>query len=398
MRYSLLDRNSAFGLIVLLIADVVSNPVLPQPALSGPPAVGIVEPIRRPITNSYEFIGRVQATDRVDLVARVGAFLEKQFFIEGAQVKTGDLLYLLEQPPYQADLEAKSAAVAQAQAQLDNANIQLDRAKDLLKGPAGTQARVDDALATQKSAAAQLRSAQAAERQSQINLGYTEIRAPVDGRIGRTAVTIGNVVGPSSATLAIIVSQDPMYVTFPVPVPTALELRTRYAAKGGFNAVTMRLRLPDGRMYGQIGKLNFVDITIGQDTDSLTLRGTIPNPPLASSEGGDGRLRELTDAEFVTVVLEAATPVDELTLPREAVMSDQRGNFVYVVGAEDKVERRAIQLGQSTSALAVIAGGLKEGDRVVLDGVQRVRPGMQVAPAPTETSTKAARVSPDGRS
>ena len=389
MRYSMLRRNAAFGLTALLVG-MAASPVLSQPAPSGPPPVGVIEPARRPITDSYEFMGRIQAVDRVDLVARVNGFLEQQLFTDGAEVKKGDLLYQLEQPPYQADLAARQAAVAQAQAQLDNVNIQLERARDLMRGPAGTQARLDDASAAQKGAAAQLRSAQAAERQSQINLGYTEIHSPIDGRIGRTTVTVGNVVGPGSGILATIVSQDPIYVTFPVPVRTALDLRTRYIPKGGFAAVAIKLRLPDGRLYGSSGALNFADVAVGKDTDSLTLRGTIPNPILTSAEGGNGQLRELTDSEFVTVVLEAATPVEQLTLPRETVMSDQRGDFVYVVGAADKVERRTVKLGQSTAETAVISEGVKDGERVVLEGVQRVQPGMQVAPAPANTQIRAA--------
>jgi membrane fusion protein, multidrug efflux system len=390
MLNSLLHRNACLGLVALLLTGAASKAARSEPAASEPPAVGVVEAVRRPVTDIYEFMGRVQATDRVDLLARVNGFLEQQLFIEGAEVKNGDLLYRLEQPPYQADLEAKQAAVAQAEAQLANADIQLRRAKDLLRGPAGTQARYDDALTAKLSAAAQLRSAQAAERQSRINLGYTEIQAPIAGRIGRGSVTIGNVVGPSSGVLATIVSQDPMYVTFPVPMRTALDVRTRYGAKGGFQAVQIRLRLPDGRMYGQLGTVNFADVTVGQDTDTLTFRATIPNPVLVRSEGGDGRLRELTDSEFVKVVVEAVKPVDQLTIPREAVLSDQQGDFVYVVGAGDKVERRAVQLGQSTPESAVVSGGLKEGERVVLEGVQRVQPGIQVAPAPINTGGRAA--------
>ena len=164
-------------------------------------------------------------------MARVNAFLEKQLFTEGAEVKKGDLLYLLEQPPYQADLAVRQAAIAQAEAQLTNSNIQLERAKKLLKGPAGLQARYDDTLAAQRTIAAQVKAAQAVAWQSQINLDYTEIRAPIDGRISRALETVGNVVGPSSGTLATIVSQDPMYITFPVPVRTAVDLRKRYASK-----------------------------------------------------------------------------------------------------------------------------------------------------------------------
>jgi membrane fusion protein (multidrug efflux system) len=211
-------------------------------------------------------------------------------------------------------------------------------------------------------------------------------------------MTIGNVVGPSSGTLATIVSQDPMYVTFPVPTRTAVDLRNRYAAKDGFNAVAIKIRLPDGHMYEQSGTLNFADVTISQDTDTLTLRGTITNPVLSNSQLGSARLRELVDGEFVTVVVESAAPVEQLTLPHEAVLSDQRGDFVYVVGTGDKVERREVQLGQSTPVTAVISNGLADGERVVLEGVQRVQPDMKVAPGPADVDSHAADVPPTSRS
>lgn len=398
LRGCFLRRPASFGLVALLAACAPAEPGPPQSAPSTPPPpVGIVQAARHPVTSSYEFMGRVEATDRVDLVARLNAFLEKQFFTEGTEVRKGDLLYLIEQPPYQADLAAKQAAVAQAQAQLTNADTQLQRAQELLKSQTGSVARRDDALTAQLSAAAQLKAAQAAEGQSEINLGYTEIRAPIGGRISRSSVTIGNVVGPISGNLAKIVSQDPMYVTFPVPTRTAVDLRNRYAAKGGFDAVAIKIRLPDDRMYEQTGALNFADVSVGQDTDSLTLRGSIPNPVLPGAQLGGMSVRELTDGEFVTVVLEAAQPVEQLTLPREAVLSDQRGDFVYVVGADNKVEWRAVKVGQSTAETAVISDGLKEGERVVLEGVQRVKPGIEVAPAAADTSP-AVEASPSNRS
>jgi membrane fusion protein (multidrug efflux system) len=381
----------------LLLACAAAGQAAAQPGPSGPPAVGVVEAMRRPITESYEFIGRVQAINRVELVARVAAFLEERLFTEGAEVTAGELLYRLERGPYEADLAVKQATVAQAEAELINARATLARARELRSTGAGTQVALDNAIAQERSANAQALAAQAQMRQSQINLDYTEIRAPIDGRIGRTAVTAGNVVGPNSGVLATIVSQDPMYVTFPVPMRTALELRTRYASKGGFEAVTISLRLPDGRLYGQVGKLGFVDIDVGQDTDTLTLRGTIPNPILPAEEGGNGRLRELTNGEFVTVILEAVEPVQALTIPREAVLSDQQGDFVYVVGADNRVQRRAMQLGQSTPESAVVTDGLREGEKVVLEGVQRVQPNMEVSPGPADTGVQAMDGSPAGR-
>lgn len=393
MRYLSLYRITAPGLLAFLVAVTASTPLGSQPIPSGPPPVGVVVAVRRSVTESFEFIGRVEATDRVGLVARVNAFLETQLFREGAEVSRGDVLYRLERAPYEAEVEARRASIAQAEAQLTNARQVHERSRALLARGSGTQAAEDNAVAQERAAAAQVQVARAQLRQAEVNLDYTEIRAPIDGRIGRSAITIGNVVGPSVGVLTTIVSQDPMHVTFPVPVRTAVELRTRYATSGGFGAVAIRLRLPDGRIYQHAGSLDFADVTIGQDTDTLTLRGTIPNPVLGNSSEGTA-IRELTDGQFATVLLEAVAPVLQLTIPREAVMSDQRGDFVYVVDAGNKVERRAVQLGQSTPETAVIAAGLSEGDQIVLDGLQRVRPGMQVLPGPSETNVRSADATP----
>src|SRR3984957_19565825 len=353
-----------------------------QPAASGPPAVGIVEAIKRPITESSEFLGRIEAVNRVNVVARVSAFLEKRLFNEGAEIKAGDELYRLERGPFEADLASKQAQVAQLQATLENAKLTTERARTLLGGPAGQQSTYDAAIANQRSLEAQVQSAQAQVQSSQINLDYTDIRSPIDGKIGRTAVTEGNVVSPGSGVLTTIVSQDPMYVTFPVSVRAGLELRESYATRGGFNAVVIRLRLSDGRLYNQTGQLNFVNNTVAQSTDTITVRGSIPNPTLHDPSTTGGPVRELTDGEFVTVMLEGVQPVEVLAIPRAAVLSDQQGDYVFTVGADNKTEQRRIQLGQSTPTLAAVINGLALGDKVIVEGLQRVRPGQPVAPGP----------------
>ncbi len=386
-----MSRISASLCVVALLAlpALAIRPASAQPAFGGPPAVGVVRVAQTPITESNEFVGRVQAVNRVNLVARVTGYLEKMLFREGSEVKQGDLLYVVERPPYESDVQAKAALVAQAQAQLQNAEINLRRARLLLHTPAGQQSTLDDATATEMSDQAQLLQAQANLRLSNINLSYTEIRAPISGKIGMTSVTEGNVVGPTSGTLATIVSQDPMYVLFPPAVRAELALRERYAAEGGFKAVKIKLRLSDGRIYGQTGEVNFIDNTISQNTDTIALRGVIANPLLAADAGGNGVLRELTDGEFVTVIVQGVHPVLALTIPRAAVLADQAGDFVYVVGAGNKAERRTVKLGQSSTTRAVIASGLHEGEMVVVDGIQRVRPGQPVSPGPASPQPSA---------
>jgi membrane fusion protein, multidrug efflux system len=372
--------------IGLLAAGAVSIaaivPTRAQPAASGPPAVGIIEATKRPITESSEFLGRVEAVNRVNVVARDTAFLENRLFEEGAEVKKGDKLYLLERGPFEADLAAKKAQVAQLEATLENAKLTTERARILLSGPAGQQSTYDAAIANQRSLEAQVQAAQAQVQASQINLDYTDIRSPIDGRIGRTSVTEGNVVGPSSGVLTTIVSQDPMYVIFPVPVRQGLELRARYTPQGGLGAVVMRLRLPDGRVYDQTGKLDFVDNTVSQSTDTVTVRGVIPNSVLQNPSPKGGRVRELTDGEFVTVLMEGVQPVEVVAIPRAAVLSDQRGDYVFVVGPDNKAEQRRIQLGQSTPVMGSVISGLSPGEKVIVEGLQRVHPGQPVSPGP----------------
>ncbi|WLA53078.1 efflux RND transporter periplasmic adaptor subunit [Bradyrhizobium elkanii] len=391
-------RGRLAGLLVSagLVAAGVSA-AHAQAGSPGPPAVGVFEAVKRPVTETSEFLGRIEAPNRVNVVARVTAFLDKRNFVEGSEVKAGDLLYQLERGPFEADLASKKAQVAQLQATLVNAKLTTDRAKALMGGPAGQQSNVDAAVANQQSLEAQVQAAQAQVDLSQINLDYTMIHSPIDGRIGRTAVTEGNVVTPSSGTLTTIVSQDPMYVTFPVPVREALDLRDRYATRGGFKAVVIRLRLTDGRLYEKTGELNFVNNTIAQNTDTISLRGVIPNPSTYTSVAAGGSVRELTDNEFVTVLLEGVQPVEVLAIPRSAVLSDQQGEYVYVVGAENKAEQRRIQLGQSTATIAAVTSGISLGDKVVVEGLQKVKSGEVVAPGPVSALIQSSmKVSADG--
>jgi membrane fusion protein, multidrug efflux system len=333
------------GLIAFLTSLVLVGPSATQPA---PPAVGVVRAERQQITQTDEFIGRIQAVSRVAIVARVTAFLEKRSFVEGSEVKQGDLLYLLEQPPFQAQVDASKAAVEQLEAQHRNAQITLNRAQDLLRSATGPQANVDTALAAERALAAQISGAQAQLKTAEINLGYTEIHAPIDGEISSTAVTEGNVVSPASGTLAAIVSQDPMYVIFTVSNRTRLDLRNRYAGKGGYSAVVIKLQLPDGTTYGQDAKLDYISPTVAETTDTLTFRGVVANPVFLGAPAGQPGPRQLVDGEFVTVRLEGVQPITVLAVPRAAVLSDQQGDYVYVVDAQNNAQVRRIQLGQST--------------------------------------------------
>ena len=357
-----------------LAAAVMVSTAAGQQAPPKPPAVGVVAAVRKPVTQSSEYVGRIQAIERVNLIARVAAFLDARLFTEGAEVKKDQPLYRLEQGPFQADVKAKEATIDQLKAQLVNAQIVLGRAKALLKTPAGQQSTVDTATANASALEAQVLGAEAQLQQSQINLGYTDIRAPIDGKIGRTTVTVGNYVSPSSGVLATIVSQDPMHVVFGVSSRSAIALRDRSTEK----AVVIKIRLADGHLYGQTGTLNFFDNTVAGNTDTITLRGDVRNP-LSDAKSG-GAARELVDGEFVTVILEDAEPIEAVTIPRAAVLTDQQGDYVYVVDGENKAQQRRVQLGPATPGIAAVMRGLNEGEHIVVEGIQRIRPGELVSP------------------
>ena len=367
-----------------------------QPGPGGPPAVGVVTVKQQAVTQTDQFVGRIQAINRVDLVARVTGFLEKQLFVEGPGGRPGQVLYHFQKPASAADPHTKAATVAQANAQLQNASITLGRASALLNTPAGQRSTVDDATASQRSNAALLMAAQAQLRTSQINLGYTDIAAPIAGKISQTNITVGNVVGPTTGTLATIVGQDPMYIIFPIAVSASIELRDRYADKGGASAVVIKLKLPSGKIYDQDGHIDYVGPSVSATTDTLTIRGKIANPVRDGMLQGAAGDRELTDGEFVTVLLRGAEPIQALAIPQAAVLSDQTGSYVYVVGEGNKADIRRITLGQPVGAMATVSVGLKQGETVISDGLQRVHPGQPVNPAPSAPGPGGAGGPPGG--
>ncbi len=363
----------------LLLAGAIG---FAHPAAAAPPAaaptVGVVKAKLEPVYTAHQYVGRILAVNTVRLEARVTGFLEKRLFEQGSDVSQGQLLYVIEQPPYQAAVAQQQAAIAQAEAQLTNAIATLNRSVQLLHTPAGQQSTVDSARATQLTDAAELASAKAQLDTASINLGYTEIRAPISGRIGISNISTGNVVGPSSGTLAVIVSQDPMYIAFEMPVVDALALNDRYRANGGLAALALRVVLPDGKTYAHQGTVSFMGNTVSSTTDTILVRGTIANPVLPGSFGPGVPNRELTDGEFVTVIVQEAKPQEAVVVPRQAVLYDQLGAYTLVVGPNDMVERRDVALGQTTPETAVVESGVKAGDQVITEGIQRVRPGLKV--------------------
>ena len=351
----------------------------PQSAAAPPPApaVGVRLAAMKGVSQSFEFVGRIKALEKVELRARVEGFLEKVLFREGQDVKTGELLYQIEKVQFQAALDQAKANLAVAEATLTNAKLEYERSLELSKRNFSPQSDVDQKKAALDTAAGRVMQVKAALTQAQVNLDYTDIRAPIDGRIGRTAYTVGNLVGPASGVLATIVSQDPIYVLFPVSVRDLEAIRAaRRKEDGGMAKIDIRVRLPDGQEYPHRGVWNFTDPQVDPQTDSLIMRATMPNPD-----------RILSDGQFVTAIIRERQELPRLVVPQSALQVDQSGYYVLVVDDQRKVEQRRVQTGPDRGTDIVINSGVKEGDKVIVDGIQKVRPGQVVQDTVLQAAT-----------
>jgi membrane fusion protein (multidrug efflux system) len=352
----------------LLIAACDEKKAAQAPAAPPAPSVGVVPAAVRGVAQGYNFVGRVKAIDIVQLRARVEGFLEKRLFREGDDVKAGQLLYQIEKDQLQAQVEQAKANVASAQATVVNAQLQYNRSLELVKNQNIPQATVDQNRANLDSAKAAVMQTQAALDQANINLSYTDITSPIDGRIGITVYTEGNLVNPASGVLNTIVSQDPIYVLFPVSVRQLEEIRAaRQQENGSLIKIEILVRLANGKEYAHPGVWNYTDPQVDQTTDTVTMRATLPNPE-----------RMLIDGQFVTVEIKERQQQPRLVVPQAALQVDQAGYYVLVVGADHKVEQRRVTTGPNQDTDVVIQNGVKEGDRVIIDGIQKVRPGQVV--------------------
>jgi len=341
-----------------------------------PPPSVVAAPARSaPVEDQATFVGRVVAVDKVELRARVQGFLKERKFSEGQQIGVGDLLFLIEPDQYEAQVQQRQADVTKAVADAKNADAQLARGEELLKSKNISQAQVDELRAAAGIAEAGIAQAKAALAAADLDLGYTRVTAPVAGRIGLAKYTVGNLVGPSSGALATIVSRDPIYVQFPLTQRELLEAKRDVQEKGGDpSTVVVRVRLPDGSLYDQPGHLNFVDVTTDPGTDTVTLRAELPNP--------DGIL---VDGQYVGVTAQAGEPQSAILIPQSALQLDQQGIFVMVVDADKKAQVRRIQTGASVGPDVVVTQGLEDGELVITEGVQKIRPGQVVSATPAES-------------
>lgn len=339
-----------------------------QPAPTAVP-VGTVMAEKKSITPSLEFVGRIEAINRVEVKARVTGYLDALVFKEGDTVKDGAPLYHIEKGLFEAAVKQAEGALERAKSAKVLTEIQLKRAEELLKTSSGTVVARDQALAADDQSKGSILEAEANLQTAQINLGYTDITSPISGKIGRTSVTKGNVVSPQTGTLTTIVSQDPMYVTFPVSQRDFLRAQ-QSGQRPDLKSFKVKLRYADGTFYDQLGEVNFVDVSVDRLTDTVIARASVANP-----KGG------LIDGQLMTVVVELATPQEKVVIPQSALIADQGGLYVFLV-EDGKAATRRVKAGGPSGTGIIIESGLSGGELVVVEGLQSLKAGVPVRATP----------------
>jgi membrane fusion protein (multidrug efflux system) len=333
--------------------------------------VSTVTVTAQPVNQGQKFVGRIEAVDHVDIKARVTGFLQERLFNEGDLVKEGQPLYRIEKDQFEAAVQQAEGALVRAQAQLANAKVQRQRAEELVKTSATSVATRDERVAAEKTAEGATIAAQADLRAAKINLAYTDILAPITGRIGRSSVTRGNVVGPDSGVLTTIVSTDPMYVVFPVSQREFLKIQKQdnTTNREDFKIV---LQFSDGSLYDSTGKINFVDVKVDRATDSVIVRASIANPQ-----------SKLFDGQLVQVSVETEKPQEKVLVPQAALIADQRGTYVFAVVDGKAVEKR-LKVGAPLGTNVIVEDGLAAGTQVIVEGLRNVKPGAEVLASPVQ--------------
>ena len=363
-----LMNQRAIGAMALLLLSGCGEGQQNERAAAPPPAVTVVKAMIEEVRPTSTFTGRVEAKNKVDLRARVDGFLEKRLFDEGADVKDGELLFTIEKGLYQAAVDEAKAGVETAEATLQLADLELKRQSELVQRNVAAQAKLDEVSAKRGEAHGALLAQKAALEKALLQLSYTDIRAPIAGRISRANVSVGNFVGPSSGPLATIVSQDPIYVSFPVTQREMLEFRNRGKEASDPSLVTVYLQLADGSRYPNPGKLDFLDVTVNPGTDAVLVRAVFENPD-----------RLLVSGQLVSVIAESGPGEKALVVPGQALQLDQAGAFVLMVDKDSKIQVRRVEIEGPRGTNMILRKGLEAGELVVTEGIQRVRPGQVVS-------------------
>jgi membrane fusion protein, multidrug efflux system len=358
------------GLVAVSLAgcDSANSKVPDAPAAGGPP-VSTAAVVEKQITETQEFSGRLEAIDRVEIRSRVNGFITSVNFKPGSEVKKGDVLFVIDPRPYQAEVERTEGAAASARAKAGLAKLELTRSEKLLAEKAIAQREYDEKAADMKGLEADARAAQASYDAAKLNLSYTRVESPISGRVSKAEITVGNLID-ATAILTSVVSTDRIYASFDGDEDTYLRVAGT-AQKG--TPVTVKVGLANETGFPHEGKLEFVDNRLDPATGSVRMRATFANTD-----------RELVPGLFARVQLDGGNgpkaQSTALLISDRAVGTDQSRKFVYVIGADNKAEYRAVKLGPNSDGLRVVREGLKVGEKIVVNGLQRVRPGAAVTP------------------
>lgn len=364
--------------LLMLFSSLAAGCGQPQDGAPGgempAPEVGVEVATVGRVPTLLEYTGRAAGSREVEVRARVGGILLERRYEEGQSVRRGDVLFVIDPEPYRAAAAQARAELGVAWARLEEARRQRDRIVPLFEKNATSQRQRDEAVSQFEVARATVAAAQARLRTAELELGYTEVRAPISGSTSREARSEGSLVetGGDSSLLTRIVQTHPVYVEFSVPETEAARMRGAVGTSGA--ALVVKVVLDGGAADAVAGRLSFIDTSVEPGSGTVRARATLDN--------ADGRI---VPGQFVRVRVDGVAEPDAVSVPRRAVMSSAQGNFVWVVGNEDVVELRPVKLAGDASDRALIADGLTGGERVVVDGVLKVRPGAKVriaAPAP----------------
>ena len=367
----ILQSVRLFATVLATSQLLVVNPATAQAEMPSP-KVSVAAAYSQEITDEAVFIGKGEAINTVAIVARVSGFVQETLVENGAGVEQGELLFRIEPDSYEATLAVREADVARAEAQLELTGIELDRKTKLVAREATPQSEVDIARANELVAEAELKSAKAAVRQAELDLSYTEMHAPFSGRIGRTSVSVGELVGPNTPALVTLVREAPIYVNFSLSEKQLITILERAGtnAEGLANAdesPDVYAILPNGSVLETPGKIGFIDNRIDPTTGTISIRAEFENTR-----------RLIVDGAFLNLRIQALEPSTKLLVPQAAIQRDQRGDFVLVVNQQQTVEQRYITTGDQYQTAIIVEDGLQEGESVIVEGLQRVRPGVAV--------------------
>lgn len=374
------------AIVALIVLPIVFNKVMTFVSTkimakmnAKPPAVEIGTVVKGDYYPKTESVGRIEAKYSVDVVARINGWLQKSYFKEGNYVKKGQTLFLIQPHEYEIAVQQAQAAVRQSEAALVNAEKELTRARELVKNDFVSKSYFDQALATRDQNKAQLDANKASLANAKLNLSYTKIKAPVDGKIGKIIITEGNLVNAQSGTLARIVSTSPIYVYFNLKSEDYLKFKKAEAeSHNELGDTKVYIKLSDGSIYHEAGKLEFVNNEVDPTAGTISLRATF-----------DNKDRFLVPGDFVNVVAEAIKPKQVLLVPQIAVSESTQGTYVWVVDDKNVAKQKFIKISNQEGDKWIVKEGLTEGETVITKGFQTLRDGMTVTPElPADTTAE----------